>query len=156
MTLLAAMLVVDGCGLWGGGATIRVQVSLGMRVLAAPKTLGDVDHFNLELHRIPATPVHAHTTSGGTDRAFFFNSVPDGSYLLKAEAFDSANASITQGGKQTSSNTVSVSGNTVVYSDGGSALVVALTLLNETISGVTFDMLLNPGAVWNGEPVGMP
>lgn len=140
-------------------AAVKVRIGTGFHTLAPAKTLADVDHFTLSLYRTPGPVlVTVHRTAGTGEAAFWLDNVPDGNFFLTAEAFETADdsVSITQGGAQTSGNTVTVLGSLATYSDAGSALTVSLSLRDATSAAALLDLTTLPGAPWTGEPVGMP
>lgn len=140
-------------------AAVKVRIGTGFHTLASAKTLADVDHFTLSLYREPGPVlVTVHRTAGTGEAAFWLDNVPDGTFSLTVEAFESADdsVSITQGGAQASANTVTVLGPLATYSDAGSALAVSLLLQDATSAAVLLDLTTIPGTPWAGEPVGMP
>lgn len=131
----------------GGAIQVRLAAS-AFHVQAAPKTAADIDHYVITLYDSTDTEIYSHTTADASASTVTFTSVPDGTYYITGEAFDSA-ASITQGGAQRSTNDVTVASPDVTYSQG-SALTATLQLLDGT--GETFDSSLSvtPGKAYTG------
>lgn len=126
---------------------VQLTPTAGLRTQAAAKTLGDIDHYVVKLYNTSGpTLVYTHTTPNNSNTAFYFNNVPDGTYSITAEAFDGGNASLTQGGAQTSANTVTVLGAATTYSNAGSALTVALALFNQTSAQLDSSLSVTPGS----------
>lgn len=113
---------------------IRLQPGTGLHTQAtAPATIGNVHHFAIKLYTWAGTLgtlVHSHATSTGTVSAVAFTNVPLGTYKVTAEAFADAGEtqSVTDGGPQASSNTVTIAAATAPSYSSGTSLAVALTL----------------------------
>ena len=136
-----------------GGVEIRAGVTAGMHTQAAPKTQTDVAYYRYRLwNTASGNAVLTHETQA---TSVTFGAVANGTYALKVEAFDAADASITQGGEQTSLNTAVVSAPTVTYSSG-SALTVAVPLLDGTGEAIANSVTVTDGNPWAGTPVGEP
>jgi len=133
-----------------GGPTITAvaQSAVPFRTIARNMTVGDVATYTFELWQTPSTLMASYSTTAATAK---FAQVPDGTYFLKANAFNGSGQSLVQGGASVASaNTVTVAAaNTpsLTYSSGTS-LAVTLNLLNGT-GETTADTLtvLNGGAV---------
>ena len=140
------------------GMTIIARVlEPGMSILAAPKTTADVDHYRFKLYDYGPDTVAKNgddvqkALGASTNTATSFTTVPDGNYYLKAEAWGDAGETVTltQGGIQNSSNTVTVASPSVTYSVGV-ALTVTLDLLDGTGETVANSLTVNDGAAWTG------
>lgn len=129
---------------------VRIAVHpTGLRTQAASKRPLDVHHVTVKLFRQADNGLCATGTLPAASSAQAeFGNLPDGTYYATAEAFESADdsVSITQGGPQASANTVTVTAPTATYSDSGSSLAISLPLLNGTggTATVTFTTSLNP------------
>lgn len=133
-----------------GSATVYFTFS-PLTTQALAKTLADVHRYEVTLYDAGGQKV---TASGLTNPLMItapatsgsFTNVPSGTgYYLAVEAFDATDASITQGGPVTSSNTVNVAGATVTYSSG-TAVTFALKLLDATPGTGTGTVTLNNAA----------
>lgn len=131
------------------GGAIEVRIGGGMRTLAAAKTVADIDHFVIKLYDNGGVLRYTYTSPDATG-GVTFTTVPNGTYYITAEAYDSGNVSITAGGAQTSSNTATVSSPQVTYSDGGSALSVGLKLLDGTGEALDSSVTVTPGDDYAG------
>ncbi len=131
------------------GATVQIRVNTGFGVKAAPKTSSNVNHYTFKLYTSPGAVLKKTGTSANTTTAF--TTVPDGTYNITAEAFSSADdsVSITTGGPQSSSNTVTVASPAVNYS-AGTALAVTINLLDGTGETVGNQLTVNDGGAYAG------
>ena len=134
------------------GSTVDVKLQTGsfLRTLAARKTSADINHYHVKLVSAATNTVvsEADTTSQDTQ----FTQVPDGTYRLKADAFDSTGASLVQGGEQTSGNTATVASPAVSYSDNSNCLKVDVALLNATGEAINNHINVTDGQAWTGIP----
>ena len=134
------------------GSTVEVKLQTGsfLRTLAARKTIADINHYHVKLISTATNTVvsEADTTSQDTQ----FTQVPDGTYRLKANAFDSTGASIVTGGEQTSGNTATVTSPAVSYSDNSNCLKVDVALLNATGEAINNHINVTDGQAWTGTP----
>ncbi len=132
------------------GSVVEVRLDTGavLKTLAARKTLADIHHYHIKLVSTTTGAVIAEGDT--TNLQSHFDNVPNGTYLLIADAIDAAGNSIVQGGAQTSVNTVTVSSPTVTYSDGTPCLKVTLRLLDATGETVGNKLRVIEGAEWNG------
>lgn len=135
--VMAGPVVISGGNVTypGGGASLPLTVTLldgtGEKILnqvtltyeSNPVTPAT---YRYQLVRTDVSP-NVVTPFESADAKTHFTGVPDGEYLLKAEAFDGSGQSITLGGVQTSSNTVKVTAPSVDYG-GESAFAVSLSL----------------------------
>ena len=157
--LLGSMVAVAACAPvlqspLGKGMSVDGGVTVGgaFGTQAAAKTPGQIDHYTYSLYNTGTTTVAATYTTVAT--TCHFASVPDGTYKLQAEAFDSGNASITQGGAKLGTNTATVASPSVTYSAGN--LLVNLPLLDATGESVANSVTSSAGNAWTGTPVGGP
>lgn len=153
--LIGLLLPLVACGITPSESSVAVRVQFGMTTQAAPKTLGQIDHITFTL--LDANDV-VRAVKRTSQSDLTFQSVPDGTYRLMAEAFESSDdsQSITAGGPQCSSNTVTVASPTVAYSDGDTALRVAIRLADGTGETGALSLDITPGQAWTGEPIGAP
>ena len=123
------------------GAVIQVRLASGvsLRTLARPMVGTDIDHFVVKLFNAANDALLYTYTTPNANTAVSFSAVPNGGYYITGEAFD-ATASITKGGAQRSTNTVTVASPNVTYSTG-TALNASLPLLDGT--GEAFGGSLN-------------
>ncbi|MBC7545063.1 MAG: hypothetical protein H7338_20245 [Candidatus Sericytochromatia bacterium] len=151
------------------GATIIGQVSLGdqaFRTKAAKSVKADIDHIDFKLWdntgnaQSGSTFSVAKTTQtgnvfGGT-LTVKFQQVPNGTYYIKGEAIDAANASLTQTGLSSGVPVTGPVNSTLVTVTSPTTGTVTMTinLKDGTGETVTNNVTINDGNAWTGTPVG--
>lgn len=114
----------------GGGSSITLTVPLKngtgeqVSIQATVTGSGTPDGILYKLLKASDESLVAQYTSTATNVRF--DKVPDGAYKVTADALKNG-TSITEGGAQVSSNTVTVANGQVTYSDDGTKLAVSLT-----------------------------
>ena len=153
--LFSACLLLTACDAPAPASPIEIRVLVGLHTLAAAEIGTHVHHYTLQLADGASAVRATYRTPNVTA---VFHGVGNGTYHLLAEAFDSADDShsITTGGSQSSSNTVTVNNKLVTYSDGGGSLRAPLHLLDATGEMAPLTLTENPGHPWTGVPVGAP
>ncbi len=133
------------------GVAIRMNEPMSTQATGF-KSVADINHFTIKLFDWTGSALgsqrEVHATGSGTVAGMYFTNVPSGMYKVTAEAFSSANDSvtITTGGAQTSSNFVTVNaGATPPTYSSGTTLAVAMTLLNGTGDTIGAVLTINNG-----------
>ncbi|MBC7545061.1 MAG: hypothetical protein H7338_20235 [Candidatus Sericytochromatia bacterium] len=175
-TALAALLCLAVCGCQGpgpdvGGATVRAEATLataGFAILIQPALRGDIDHVDFQLVTSAGlTPVGTAFSVtqamnggpfGGTVTVQFAK-VPNGTYKLRAEAFDAGNGSLTQAsagtlGPVVSSSMVTVNALSVTPVSG--SLSVTVPLRDGTGESVRSSIVITEDITYPGQPDGAP
>ena len=145
-------LLLGGCQIPLTDGSPAVTVRLGrtdFHALSPSRKTSDVNHITITIYDTPGNTVRAVHQVTGSATAATFRNLPNGTYYATAEAFSSANdsTSITQGGPQSSANTVTVASPAVSYQpSSATGLSVALNLLDGTggSPGVTVTTGLAP------------
>jgi hypothetical protein len=169
--LVAGLLLTSSCGAFAPqGATVNGAVDIGgtFGVTAARKVRADIERIDYKLLTSPGGvqvgstfSVNKSTQAGsvfGATTTCRFLTVPDGTYVMTADAFDAGSVNITQGGTVTSANTVTVTSPNVTYTAGAAGvttnLTIALPLLNGTGETINNTTTVTDGSLWTGSPVG--
>jgi hypothetical protein len=134
----------------GASISLSAQTLAGMRVQDLPKMLRNVHHFTASLYRTAPDPGAGTALAGavaslnrGNNWQVTFADVPAGTFLMRVSAMATAdetqNITKVVGGNDyaLSTNTVTISGGVVTYSDAGTALAAVVPLLDGNNANLT-------------------
>lgn len=134
----------------GARISLSAQTLAGMRVQDLPKMLRNVHHFTASLYRTAPDPGAGTALAGavaslnrGNNWQVTFADVPAGTYEMRVSAMattdESQNITKVVGGNAwaVSTNTVTISGGVVTYSDAGTALSAVVPLLDGNNANLT-------------------